>query len=113
MTPSYSLELLSVLNTARFQDGWSVLLVPSSRYKETLLTISALCDLPVSGRTIVWPDMGNKLSVVHTGQEKILPEGHPYTLFVAGWSQSSPAESGTLKEWRTGAKEFVSIEARA
>jgi hypothetical protein len=107
VTPDYTIELYSVIHAARYRKRWSVLLVPKKRFEETLTTISALCDVPFSGRTLMWPDTGRKLTVAYAGQEPFLPKGTDFDLFLAGWSVSTATDSKSLIEWRAAASDFI------
>jgi len=103
---SFILELYSIVHAARIRPRWSVLLVPTSKYEMTLMTISALSDVPFYGRTIVWPDTNRKLTVTHSGAEIFLTKGG-FDLFLAGWEKESKEDTRMLMEWKAAANEFV------
>jgi hypothetical protein len=100
------MELLSIVHAARARSRWAVLIVPDSLYRHTLQTISALSDVPASGRTILWPDLNRKLTVVSS---KTKPFAGEFDLLAYGWGAANRVEeTNALTEWRKAAKEFVS-----
>lgn len=101
----FALELLAIIHAARARTRWSVLLVPEALYETTLKTISALSDFPVSGRTIIWPDLGRKFSIVSPSTKVFARD---FDLFVIGWESSTKGESEGLTAWKSAAREFVS-----
>ena len=102
--PSFILELYTIVHSARYKTRWSVLLVPESKYLESLSTISALSDVPFQGRTILWPDTRRKLTVVSDSDKPLKGD---YDLFMAGWGTVKTGDK-KIALWMDSAKNFVS-----
>lgn len=105
MTPSYLIEVKNVVQAAQNRPGWSVMLVPKSRYEESLRTLSALTGQTI--RTVLWGETGHKFSLAYAGEEVFIPKGTPFDLFLAGWSTSTKEDSKTLMTWRDAAKDLI------
>lgn len=103
-----SSELLNVIHEARQSSTWAIVLVPKVAYREAPMSLSALCDAELSGRTIRWPDRPGKITVAYAEQENPVPKDVPFDLYLAAWQASEEGDRKCVKPWLATAQRLVS-----
>jgi hypothetical protein len=101
-------ELLNLIHDVRHNSVWAVVLVPKSLYREALIGIAALCDEPMTGRTIRWSDRPGKLTVCYAEHDNPVPSGTPFDLYLALWDRSSEHDRWYAKAWMGSATRMPS-----
>lgn len=101
-------EILNVIHEVRHNSVWAVVLVPKQKYREAMLGFAALCDEPMSGRTIRWSDRPGKLTVCYAEQDNPVPTGVSFDLYMALWDQSDDRDRRLAKTWMDSATRMPS-----
>lgn len=103
-----SSEILNVLHEVRHNPVWSVVMVPKTLYQKAMLSVAALCDAEMDGRTVRWQDRPGKLTLVHADMENPVPKGEPFDLYLTAWHSSNEKDRELSKRWMESARNLAS-----